>query len=378
MGTIATKLRALYVVDEFAVFPYTFVTGRDFMQKMKEYRILSAGARYLIAAFVVGAIGAGLVVHYLDTRTSVSFRVVRQSDIASSSAYTLTDPLISVSANPSDGSPAPEYTATYQKINSYITAQEKNGLMTASVNFRDIDNADGFNINSMLLYDPASLTKIPLAMAYYALAEYDQSVLSQSVVYSGAPDLDANEQVESSTQLLPGRSYTVEELIEHMIKYSDNNAEQLLADHLSAIGHLSVLSTLFNDFGIKNDPNVPDDTTVGSYSLFLRVLYNSTYLDRDYSEQLLSLLTQSDFVQGIRAGVPDGVLIAQKFGDARIPNAQGEQEGAELQNCGIVYYPDHPYILCVMTKGSSIPVLEATIAGISQIAYQAIQKHYPQ
>jgi beta-lactamase class A len=160
-----------------------------------------------------------------------------------------------------------------------------------------------------------------------------------------------------------------------MIKYSDNNAEQLLADHLSTIGQLEVLSTLFADFGIKKDTML-DDTTVGSYSLFLRVLYNATYLDRDYSEQLLSLLTQGDFTKGIEAGVPNGILVAQKFGDARIPNEQGEQVGAELQNCGIVYYPSHPYILCIMTKGSNIPVLEATIAGISQIVYQDIEQRY--
>jgi beta-lactamase class A len=152
----------------------------------------------------------------------------------------------------------------------------------------------------------------------------------------------------------------------------------LLADHLAAIGQLEVLSTLFADLGVKSSPNNPDYATTQSYSLFLRVLYNATYLDRDYSEMLLQLLSQSDFSKGIEAGVPDGIRIAQKFGDARIPNAQGQQIGVELQNCGIVYYPDHPYVLCVMTKGTTISVLESTISDISQIVDQAMEQRYPQ
>jgi beta-lactamase class A len=346
------------------------------MQSIKGKRIIPTHIWHAAVAFFIGAIGAGLLMHYLDKQNGINFRIVRQSDIASSSTYMLTDPLVSVSENPSNGAPTPEYTATYRKINTYISSQESNGASAVSVNFRDIDDADGFTINPSVLYDPASLTKVPLAMAYYALAESDQSVLSKTISYIG-PDLDTDEQVESPVQLAIGHSYRVEELIEHMIKYSDNNAEQLLANHLSSIGQLSTLSTLFSDFGIQNDPSNPDNTTVGSYSLFLRVLYNSTYLDRDYSEQLLSLLTQSDFDKGIKAGLPANVLVAQKFGDARIPNAQGQQVGAELQDCGIIYYPDHPYILCIMTKGANIQLLEQTIAGISQIVYQSLEQNYP-
>jgi beta-lactamase class A len=146
---------------------------------------------------------------------------------------------------------------------------------------------------------------------------------------------------------------------------------------LAAIGQLSVLSTLYADLGVKPNPDNPDYATAQSYSLFLRVLYNATYLDRDHSEKLLQLLAQSDFSKGIEAGVPNGILIAQKFGDARIPDAQGVQVGAELQDCGIVYYPDHPYVLCVMTKGTDISVLESAISNISQIVYQDIEKRYP-
>ena len=346
------------------------------MNFSKRWRGVSVSARAGVIGFLLGAVCIGLILFaFEDHQTTSKLRAVRESDFASSSAYEFTDPLMSVSSG--GVNPAPEYAQLYQKVSTYITGQQSAGLTTASVSFRDIDNSDGFNVNPTTLYDPASLTKIPLAMAYYSLAEQDPTVLSQTIYYSGDPDLDANEQIESPVQLAPG-NFTVEHMIEHMIRYSDNNAEQLLADHLGAIGQLKVLATLFADLGIKPNPDDPEYATAQSYSLFLRVLYNATYLDRDHSEKLLQLLAQSDFSKGIEGGVPNGISVAQKFGDVRITDAQGTQVGAELQDCGIVYDPDHPFVLCIMTKGSNIHYLESVISDISQIVYQNIEQRYPQ
>lgn len=328
------------------------------------------------AGFIVGALVAGIGVYELVPRTP-QVEALRESDIASSTGYTFTDPLIGLTtANTAN---APQYAQLQGQVQSYINAQEQQGdLFSAAVKFSDIEASEGFTIDPNEQFDPASLTKVPLAMAYYSLAETDPSVLDQEIYYSGTPDLDADEQIESPTQLVPGQSYTVEQMIEHMIKYSDNNAEQLLADHLSTIGQLDVLSTLFGNLGIPVNPDNPDDMTVQQYSLFLRVLFNSTYLDRDYSEQLLKLMSETDFSSGIDSGVPNNIVVSEKFGDARITNSQGQQVGAELQNCGIVYYPDHPYLLCIMTKGDSIPNLERTIAQISMLVYSGVESHYPQ
>lgn len=326
-----------------------------------------------IAVAFIGGIAIALLAQCLAHPDSSALRVVRQSDISSSTAYTFTDPLIGTTG----GGDSSEYQAPQNQITAYITKQQQSGLVSASVNFRDIEESDGFTINPDTTYDPASLTKVPLAMAYFDLAEQDPSVLSQQIVYSGENDLDADEQIKSSVQLSPGQSYSVEELIEHMIKYSDNNAEQLLADHLASIGQLAVLQDLFANLGIKINPDNPDYMTARSYSVFLRVLYNATYLDRADSEHLLKLLSQTDFAGGISAGLPQGTLVAQKFGDARVPDSSGQIVGAELQNCGIVYYPSHPYILCIMTKGADIGDLKQTIATISQEVYQYIEKHYP-
>lgn len=303
-------------------------------------------------------------------------RVVRESDINASDGYVFTDPLISVSV--AGDAPSEKYLPLQQAISSFAQSGQAQGVSSVSVYFRDIDASEGFTINPQETYDPASLTKVPLAMAYYDLAENDPSILDQQILYSGVPNLDAQEQVRSATQFVPGTDYTVESMLEHLLEYSDNNAEQLLANHLTDIGKLGTLLSLFKDLGFKLNPDDPDYMTVRSYAIFFRVLYNATYLDRDYSEKTLSLLSKGDFAAGIRAGVPAGMPVAEKFGDARIPDQTGAIVGAELHDCGIVYYPDHPYILCVMTKGSSVQVLEKVIAQISALSFAGMQKQYGQ
>ncbi|HVM73300.1 MAG TPA: serine hydrolase [Candidatus Paceibacterota bacterium] len=326
-------------------------------------------------AFVGGILVGVCSVLLIKPFSSPSLRIVRQSDIATSSEYRFTDPLISVSVT--GDNPGPEYVNLNNQLTAYINQQERVGSLTsASVYFRDIDASSGLTINPTMTYDPASLTKVPLAMAYYDLAENDPSVLSDEITYSGVPNLDADEQVKSPIQLTAHTNYSVETLLEHMIKYSDNNAEQLLADHLATIGKLDTLATLFTDLGIKIDPNDPDYMSVRTYAILLRVLYNATYLDRGYSEQMLDILSQSDFTAGIAVRLPSDVVVAHKFGEARIPDSQGAIVGAELHDCGIVYYPDHPYILCIMTKGPSIADLEQVIQHSSQITFTAVQNHY--
>ncbi len=331
--------------------------------------------RWFIGGFVFGACVVLAVGWFVYSRQqSEMIKVTRQSDISPSTDYSFTDPLMTVTVTGDADSKA--YAGVEKNIEEYIQTEKSAGVSSVAVNFRDINKSVSFNINPTELYDPASLTKIPLMMAYYNIAEQNPTILSNRITYSGKQDLDATEQIESPVQLVPGQSYSVESLIEHMIRNSDNNAEEMLADHLARIGQLGALSSVFDDIGISTSTTA-DNTTARSYSLFLRVLYNATYLDRNYSEKALQLLSQTDFSQGIDNGIPNNITVAEKFGDARIPDAQGNVIGVELQNCGIVYYPNHPYIICVMTKGSSIGDVEQAIGRISEMLFQEMEKRYP-
>jgi beta-lactamase class A len=327
---------------------------------------------FALGGFVAGALlSGGLVALGLTSQPSAAAHGLRESDLTGASQYDFIDPLIGIASSQPD---SPQYAGLQSAVSSYIVGQKRQGLTTASVVFRDIRAGQGFVINPDELYSPASLYKVPLMMAYYDVADGDPSILNTSLTYTGRSDEDATENIKSNVQLTPGRAYTVEQLIEHMIKYSDNNALTLLKNYLDSTNPSEVAKTL-GYLGVPYGTDT-DFLKVGTYSIFFRTLYNATYLTPNYSEKALALLTQTDFAQGIEAGVPNVVQVAQKFGDSNLVAPDGTLQGYELHDCGIVYYPGRPYLLCVMTKGQAVEGLEASIAGISKLVYQDVERRW--
>lgn len=109
---------------------------------------------------------------------------------------------------------------------------------------------------------------------------------------------------------------------------------------------------------------------------FLRVLYNATYLNANTSELLVELMTKSKYETGIRAGVPNEVTVAHKFGLLSEKDGdQGQVRSRQLHDCGIVYHVDKPYVLCVMTKSNgSILGIEEYLSQVSAKVYQSVDR----
>lgn len=263
-----------------------------------------------------------------------------------------------------------EFTSLKKSINDLIN--QKMGVKDidqASVYF---DTRDGrwLGINPDEKYFPGSLMKLSAMLAYFKAAESHPEILEKKLTYPGAPgDFDFNslEFAKPKDAVKAGQSYTVDELIQRMIVYSDNNAMIMLHD---AVGD-AVINDIYGDLGITLptivNQNLTDYLSVKSYVNFFRVLYNASYLSREMSERALAILSKTDFSPGLRAGVPPGIVVASKFGE------QGLQNVIELHECGIIYYPEQPYMLCVMTKGHDYKKLENTIKDVSALTYQSIK-----
>lgn len=350
---------------------------------MKKLSLRVPEKRFLIwggTCFAAGIAATLLTVALLSSITPAGkSRALRESDIPTASTeYQFIDPLIATKGI----NHSAKYSSMQRNIEELIAERKKTNLISATVLFRDIYEQGGFVINPDEKYTPASLLKVPVMMAYFKLAETDPSILSHRLFYTGLRNTSEVQQIKSNVQLAVGKSYTIEELIERMIRYSDNNAADLLTHYLADTERLEAYVNVFRDLGVdlKNLTDYSDNLSVSEYAIFLRALYNATYLNRTYSELALEILSETDFTEGIESGVPNGVLVAEKFGEVRMTDANGNLLGKQINNCGIVYYPEHPYILCVMTKGAgeSIPFLEDSIGSISRAVYKEMQHLYPQ
>ena len=124
--------------------------------------------------------------------------------------------------------------SSQEKVQLYISdAIGDEHASRISVSFRDLKTNRWFGINENDSFSPGSLLKLPLAIAYFKLAEIDPSLLTQSLTYSQSSDLDALEYFNASTPLVPGKEYTVTAMIERILKDSDNNVLPMLSGYIN-------------------------------------------------------------------------------------------------------------------------------------------------
>jgi beta-lactamase class A len=262
------------------------------------------------------------------------------------------------------------------KINDYLDSKKQAGAYTsASIYLKDIQAGVYTNINPDSLYDPASLMKVPLLMIYLKQAETNPQLLKKSFVFT--------QQAQNSTvalikdkSLVVGKSYTVQELLYHMIVYSDNESFWILYDHFGEdiFKELDKKLTIPANYDIihysKTDKHFI--ANVNSMAYYFMVLYNASYLTKTASKYALDILTKSTFKEGIAKGIDPNVLIAHKFGERTLSYFVGnklENLQTEFHEFGIVYLKNRPYLLGVMTRGQQSNELQTMVSDISKMVY---------
>ena len=73
-------------------------------------------------------------------------------------------------------------------------------------------------------------------------------------------------------------------------------------------------------------------------------------------------------------GVPFGIKVSHKFGERKNIDLANSDE--QLHECGIIYFPKHPYLLCVMTRGENFQQMSSFIADTSRLVYGTMDKTY--
>jgi beta-lactamase class A len=235
------------------------------------------------------------------------------------------------------------------------------GLLTRQ--FADSNENDTFA--------PASLLKLPLMIAYYKIAQLEPTILDSKLTYTESGTLNDNTQdMVPQNKLAVGQQYTVEQLIEDMIENSDNNSTSVLLSHMDP----QIFDNTLIDLGLKIPAGGTevDFVTAKTYAGIFSQLYNASYLNRDYSQKALELMSKSVFA-ALSKGLPPGTVVADKFGERQVENPDGTVAKRELHDCGIIYEKGaRPYTLCIMTEGPDFTQLESVIKDISKITNDSL------
>lgn len=260
-----------------------------------------------------------------------------------------------------------ELHALEHKVDAIISeAHRDKKISSASVYYRDLNSGQWMGINELETYNPASLLKVPIMIAYLKEAESDPSTLTDSYVYS-QQGYEQDPLVDKPL-LKAAKEYTALELIRGMIVQSDNPAMSILQSNANPQRLQETYAALEIDSPYDFD-GARYQLSAKKYGLFFRVLYNGTFLDREKSNQALEMLSQSEFDLGIRAGTPPGVEIAHKHG------VYGEtKDGShitEVSDCGIIY-ASSPYLLCIMSRGTNAYTLSEVIERVAETVYHDV------
>lgn len=213
-------------------------------------------------------------------------------------------------------------------------------------------------------YLPGSLMKVPELITFMKMNEKKPGLLDQKITYS-TPFKMPKESIYLSKSIELGKTYTIKELLYYMIAYSDNYATALLNQRMD----LNTFKQVFIDLGIPEPDLTKSDLPLTSkdFSLFMRALYNGSYIGEKESEFCTELLSHSDFKKGILKGLPENIKVAHKFGEA------GDANFAYLTESAIIYLDSNPYLLTIMAKNKDSKTLPDAVSNLSKSIYEKIR-----
>jgi beta-lactamase class A len=160
----------------------------------------------------------------------------------------------------------------------------------------------------------------------------------------------------------PGFMLTLRQAAEYALERSDNTATHFIYDNMQNVMSYDEqsLARLDVDQNMENGQAV---ITARAYSSVLKSLYFSSYLEKQDSQEMLSYLAKSAETERLTKKLPKSVTVSHKNGVFNTNWAESD--------CGIVYVPRRPYVICVMV---GLPEDQANdfIADVSKEVYDFV------
>ena len=249
-----------------------------------------------------------------------------------------------------------QYLAKYRFLSPRVLAEIHSDFLLNFLNLRDnlhqkidplkdnfalyfeyLPSGTSIGINSGNEFFAASLFKLPVVMAYL---RHKENINSKNDIKVRLTSDMLDNRFGDLWKKGEGYEIGLDEAARLSLEKSDNTAAKALG--------AAITQKDFDDVyrGIDINLQMNDKGTVmtaKNYSSILKALYFSAVLTRDDSETILSYLTKSDFNDKLTAGVPSDITVAHKIGVI---------DNESYMDCGIIYIPKRPYILCMVSKGT--------------------------
>lgn len=255
------------------------------------------------------------------------------------------------------------------------------GAETVAVACYDLATGAELLINPDVSFHAASTMKVPVMMEVFRQAAAGKLSLDQripikndflSIVdgshYSLTPDSDS----EQSLYNRVGQTEKVRELVRLMITVSSNLAANLLIERVNAervmdlmrvhgANNIRVLRGVEDGKAFQKGLN--NTTTARDLMIILRAIAERRAISAKASDEMIKIMLDQKFNEGIPAGLPQGARVSHKTGSITRVN----------HDAAIVYTAaSKPYVLVVLTRGiEDEKRSHKLIADISRVVYEA-------
>ena len=264
-----------------------------------------------------------------------------------------------------------------EKIDEVVRAS---GAETVAVAYYDLATGKELLINPDVSFHAASTMKVPVMMEIFRQAAAGKLSLDQriplkndfaSIVdgshYSLSPDSDSDQSLYTRA----GQTATIRELMRLMITVSSNLATNLLIERVTPSRVMDLMHTIGAERirvlrGVEDgkafQQGLNNTTTARDLMIILRWIAERRAVSAKASADMIKIMLDQKFNEGIPAGLPRNARVSHKTGSITKIN----------HDAAIVYSPGRkPYVLVVLTRGIEDEKLaHKLIADISRMIYE--------
>src|SRR5215216_87677 len=265
------------------------------------------------------------------------------------------------------------------KIEELIHAS---GAETVGIAFYDLATGEQFFVEPDKSFHAASTMKVPVMMEVYRQAGANKYSLDDripvkndfvSIADGSRYSITAESDSDQSLYNKIGQTETIRELVRLMIDVSSNLATNILIERVNA----QHVMGLMQEVGAKNirvlrgvedsrayERGLNNTTTARDLMILLRLMAERRAVSKKASDEMIKVMLNQKFNEGIPAGLPPEARVAHKTGSIT----------KIYHDAAIVYLPNRkPYVLVVLTRGiEDEKRSHKLIADISRAVYESL------
>jgi beta-lactamase class A len=264
---------------------------------------------------------------------------------------------------------------------SAIQKQIASSGADVAVYFQSLDGTARWASHADDPFHAASTMKIPVMIELFHQVQQGKLKLDDSLVikneFHSIVDgstyrLNAEDDSEFTLYRSEGQTRTLRQLCNLMITVSSNLATNLIIEKLGVENIRAIVHQLGADGtnvlrGVEDgkafEKSLNNTTTATGLGTLLLAVANGKAVDPESSRQMVEILEQQKFNEGIPAGLPPGILIAHKTGEI-----------TKIHHDAAIVYAKRPYVLVILVRGlAQIKDSSALMVAISREFYQATQ-----